>query len=361
MCPRSSERAALDQSKPGDQMATQAINYEYRLGQAAHGVSTVDEVPRLLTDTLIGSSRWAKEARRLVATHAEHDQPVILAGEPGTGKRFLARLIHQCSPYREGPFVSLTLGSTSDELTRALLFGWTELRSDDDSCGVKGLVELARGGTLYIHGLSSTAQSLTDDVIRRAEMRGIDYEAEQSVRILIGSECQSWKFFQPAPRFGVRSNDLDYERIQLPALRERPDDIETLAVHFIEHGCRQIGKELRTVSHDAVRALRGYDWPQNVRELRTLVNHLVKRSDPPQIDISILPAYVAASGGASSVVPAVEVDLDHEVKKYEIDLICGALKCSKGMQKRAAQLLRIKPTTLFMRIQRYGINVDEFK
>jgi transcriptional regulator with GAF, ATPase, and Fis domain len=70
---------------------------------------------------------------------------------------------------------------------------------------------------------------------------------------------------------------------------------------------------------------------------------------------------VATSGGASGVVPAVGVDLDREVKRYEIDLICAALKCSKGLQTKAAQLLRIKPTTLFMRIQRYGINVDEFK
>ena len=342
-------------------MAKQAINYNDQEDRAVPSFKTVDEVPGLIRDSLIGSSRWAKETRRLVAAHAAHDHPVILEGEPGTGRSFLARLIHQCSPYREGPFVSLALGSTSDELARALLFGWTRLRSDEVPCSETGLVELARGGTLYIHGLSSMAQSLTDDIIRLVEMRGIDYEGELSVRILIGWGNQSSAFYPAATRAGARSNVLDYERIQLPALRERPDDIEALAVHFSEQRCRQIGKELRAFSPDAIRAMRGYDWPQNVRELRTLVNHLVKQSDPPQIDVSLLPAYVTGSRGAKRLFPAVGLDLDNEVTRYEIDLISAALKHSHGLQNKAARLLRIKPTTLFMRIRRYGINVEDFK
>jgi DNA-binding NtrC family response regulator len=353
-------------------MATQAINYDYQVGQSGYRAATVDETHGLLAHSLIGSSGWAHEARRLVAAHAAHDRPVVLEGEPGTGKRFLARLIHQCSSYRQGPFVSLTLGSTSDQLTRALLFGRTEPRSDDDYFGVdKGIIELARGGTLYLHGLSSAAQSLIDDVMRSVHLRRADYEDGPSTRILIGRESQSSGFYSAATRSDARNNGSDrrfgflrsysdYERIQLPPLRERPDDIEPLARHFIEQRCLQIGKELRAVSDNAVRALRGYDWPRNVRELRTLINHLVKKSDPPQIDVSLLPAYVAGSDGANSV-PTEGVDLDNEVKQYEIDLIRAALKQSRGLQKRAAQLLGIKPTTLFMRLQRYGINVGDFK
>jgi DNA-binding NtrC family response regulator len=339
----------------GEQMATQAINYKHQEGKAVHSLTPVDEVPRPIRDRLIGSSRWAKEARRLVAAYAARDHAVVLEGEPGTGKRLLAGLIHQCSPYREGPFVSLALGSTSDELARALLFGWTGARSDDVLCSEKGLIELAREGTLYIHGGSSGARFLTDDIIRFVERRG------RSARIIIGRGNRSSAFYRPTASVGARRNGWDYERIQLPALRQRPDDIEPLAVHFIEQRCRQVGKELRAFSSDTMRAMRCYDWPQNVRELRTLVNHLVKQSNPPPIDVSLLPAYLAGSRGASALFPAVGLDLDNEVKRYEIDLISAALTHSHGLQNKAAQLLGIKATTLFMRIRRYGINVADFK
>ncbi|MEK6288470.1 MAG: sigma 54-interacting transcriptional regulator [Acidobacteriota bacterium] len=345
-------------------MATQTIDYTHqidRIGRIEGPLANLigDEASQvLIKDSLIGSSRWAENARRSVALFAAGDETVIFEGEPGTGKKFLARLIHQCSAYREGPFVSLSLGSTADDVARAVLFGWTPARSNDIGCCEKGLVELAHGGTLYIDGLSSCSPAWTDDLIRLIERRAVDRDGEGSVRILLGWSIQSE--FRARVTRNPRSNGLDYERIQIPPLRERPDDVEALAMHFIRQRCQQMGKELRTLSRNAMEALRGYDWPRNVRELRTLVNHLVKQSPPPSIDVPLLPAYLAGSRMANSLLPA-GLDLDDELKRYEIDLICSALRDSRGLQIKAARLLRTKPTTLFMKIRRYGIDVEIFK
>jgi two-component system response regulator AtoC len=134
-----------------------------------------------------------------------------------------------------------------------------------------------------------------------------------------------------------------------------------LAEHFIRERCSQMGKELREISPEAMKVLRRYDWPQNVKELRTLANQLVKQLTPPSIDVSLLPAYLSGMCGERRLLPASGLDLDNEVKRVEVDLICAALRQSHGLQNKAAQLLRIKPTTLFMKIRRHGIDVGAFR
>ena len=320
--------------------------------------TTEDDGSQQAGEGLIGISTWTQSARTLVAVHAAHDNTVILEGEHGTGKKLLARSIHRLSSRHEGPFVSLTLGSTSDEVARAVLFGPARERSVWGASSDNGLAEQAQGGTLYIDGLSGISPSLTDDIVQLAE-HGVDNDGDRPVRILLGRVVQSG-FGRPSAPVNSASIGLDYQRIQIPPLRERPDDIEALAVHFIKEHCEQTGRELRKISPDAMKALRAYDWPRNVRELRILVNQLVRQLSPPSIDVSHLPAYLASSCGAKSL-PASGLNLENEVKRVEVDLICAALKQSRGLQNKAAQLLRIKPTTLFMKIRRHGINVEAFR
>jgi DNA-binding NtrC family response regulator len=110
-----------------------------------------------------------------------------------------------------------------------------------------------------------------------------------------------------------------------------------------------------------MKALRAYDWPRNVTELRTLVNQVVRQLSPPSIDVAILPTYLAGPHVTDRLLPDSGLDLDNEVKRVEVDLICAALRQSRGLQNKAAQLLRIKPTTLFMKIRRHGIDVTAFR
>jgi len=312
--------------------------------------TSVDHGSELTAHSLVGVSRWTQTARLLIGVHATHDTPVILEGERGTGKRLIARLIHRLSSRHEGPFVSLTLGSTSDDVARAALFG---------PAGDKGLAELAQGGTLYIDGFSSSSTPLTDDIMRLAERRCGVHEGEIPPRILLGRVVHT-AMGRPT-EMTIARGGLGYERIQIPPLRERPDDIEALALHFIQKRCEETGKELRRISPEAMKALRDYDWPCNVTEVKTLVNQLVKQLSPPSIDVGLLPSYLAGPYAEKCFLPATGLDLDNEVKRVEVDLICAALRQCHGLQNKAAQLLRIKPTTLFMKIRRHGIDVGAFR
>ena len=319
-----------------------------------HGLTTgYDASP--LRGRLIGVSRWADTARMLVAVHAMHDNPVIMEGEPGTGKKLLAKLIHRSSSRREGPFVVLSLNSTTDQLARDILFGSPNPRSIPELLGEKGLAELVRGGTLLVDCQTEVSSSLVEGLMRIAHQPYDD--EERPVRVPLGLSNQTERLRSGTE--GVSGfTKFDYERIQIPALRERADDIVPLTEYFLRELCQRFGKETRRISPEAMDALQAYDWPRNVRELKTLLIQLVKQS--PSIDSSILPAYIKAAA-EKVYIPAAGLDLEEEVRRVEMDLIAAALRQSRGYQNKAAQLLRLKPTTLFMKIRRYGIDVEAFK
>jgi DNA-binding NtrC family response regulator len=341
-------------------MSMQVVKYNFP-SETHFAIETLaDDASQLIEKRLIGVSGWAENARRLVASHASHDNTVNLEGEPGTGKAFLAALIHQCSARREGPFVSLTFGSASADVACSVLFGSSQTLSPEEPRGEEGLIELARGGTLYVKGLSDSASSLVEHIVNLLRQSRFNNRREDRARILLGWDIQPGSHDSKVPS-DIR-NVRGFESIAIPPLRERPDDIEALIVHFVKQRCVQTRKEVRTVSSEALNALRAYDWPRNVLELRTLVSRLVNQTRPPSIDVSLLPAYVRDRNGCEAdLFPASGVDLSNEIKRREIELICAALKHSRGLQTKAARLLQIKATTLFMKIQRYGIDVEVFR
>jgi len=242
--------------------------------------------------------------------------------------------------------VPLALGSTTDEMARAILF---------DGHGDKSLLEFVQGGTLYIDGLSEISASLTEDIVRLVESQKCEAGA-RPIRIILGLTTRNGQ-----PPISAAWRGLDYEKVEIPPLRERVDDIQALAEYFIRKRCIQLNRELRKITPDAMKVLSNYDWPRNVSELKVLINQLVHQLNPPSIDVSLLPGYMASQNETDTILPAAGVDLDNEVKRIEVDLICAALKRSHGLQNKAAELLRIKPTTLFMKIRRYGIDVTAFR
>jgi DNA-binding NtrC family response regulator len=318
------------------------------------------DASQLIEERLVGVSGWAENARRLVAIHASHDNTVNLEGEPGTGKGFIAALIHRCSARREGPFVSLSLGSASEDLACSVLFGSSQRSSAEEVIDGRGLIELAREGTIYVEGLLNPASSLAGHIVNLLGESRFNNNRESRARVLVGWEIQPYSYRSIIPN-DLR-NGRDFESISIPPLRERPDDIETLATHFVRQRCQETHRELRAVSPEAINALRSYDWPRNVLELKTLVRAMVNQTRPPLIDLSLVPTFVRNRIDCDAdLFPASGLDLGDEIKRREIELICAALKHSRGLQAKAARLLHTKATTLFMKIQRYGIDVEVFR
>jgi len=294
---------------------------------------------------IIGVSSWARDARKLVAVHSTHKRVLMLEGEPGTGKKFLARMIHNASNNGNAPFVSLKLAGSSHQLADSVL---QELLSFQDECS--NTMQAHGGGTIYIEAVDEDSLYRIPGLLMKRAVH------DNNIRILIGraltSDDRDWS---------SNGEQVNCERIRIPALRCRTEDVEPLVSYYVAKICEQMGKETRAIMPDAMNALRRYDWPRNISELKLLMTRLVSRTSPPSIVASMLPRYLTGGDDTRAGLPAQGVDLTGEVERYEVSLLCAALRQSHGKQKAAAQLLRIKPTTLFMKLKRYNIDAEEFK
>ncbi|HET9532389.1 MAG TPA: sigma 54-interacting transcriptional regulator [Blastocatellia bacterium] len=304
---------------------------------------------------LIGESGWTESARRAILAHSAHTNPIIIEGEAGSGKEFIARLIHESSPRRHGPFVSISFDSVSEESVEVVLFGSTGKQANLFAEGHSGLIKSASGGTLYISGIFGVSPSLKARIahfIECAEL--IDGEDGRlnisDVRVIFGAEEAA----NPAELASLSVSDT----FKVLPLRQRREDIEPLVHYFIRRFCQELNKELREISPDAILSLCGYDWPGNVAELRGVVRDIIAKSRPPRIENTLLPVHLTSIGGLNGEsLPDTGINLAQELERIEIKLLRAALKQSHGVQYKAAQLLGLKPTTLNMKLSRYGIDV----
>lgn len=317
-------------------------------------------IPALIREHLIGVSLWADRARSVVASHAAHDNAVVLEGPSGAGKKFLARLIHNASARFEQPFVAFSCREVSPESVEAALFGSSRVSNFVHT----GLVQALGAGTLYINGVTSFTRALKEKIARFVEYRefspaGSDSVEYADVRVIIGSsDPMETAFERNDSETLIRAIN---DKLTIPPLYTRAADIESLSNHFVAEFCRQLNKEPREISDEAIAHLTHYDWPGNVSELKRIIYKMVERSKPIALDVSLLPEDLARASVAKPSIPASGIDLTCEVEQYEIALLSEALRQCRGVQNKAAQLLGIKPTTLNMKLLRFGIDVSAFK
>ncbi|MGE0129031.1 MAG: sigma-54-dependent transcriptional regulator [Blastocatellales bacterium] len=323
------------------------------------------KVEQLIKSRLVGLSHWVAHASVAVATHAGHDNPIVLAGEPGTGKEFIARLIHECSSRRRGPFVSVTCWPVIEPSLETMLFGANGANASGQISPKKGLVEMAAGGTLYLDICSSFSDSLKDRVFRLIRHREFyrskgDFIERADLRVILGSAPQ------PAlNKDGEMTNSLllnsASDKLAIPPLRERKMDIEPLSHRFLTEQCRQEGKEERELSQEAIHILRNYDWPGNVGELKRCLEFAVRQAKPPKIGSNTLPEHIINQRGFNGYsLPPSGINWQEEIRQFEKAIVCAALKKSGGVQRRAAKLLGLKVSTLNTIIKRYSIDVSSF-
>jgi len=317
----------------------------------------------LISEQLIGTSRWAKEAREAVVAHAAHDHPILIKGEPGAGKELVARLIHEGSARCQGPFVAVSCASIAEESLEAALFGWIRELPSGRNRVQRGLVEAAQGGTLYITGVTTLSDLLKTKIarlIQHQEFRRLGDQVLEGVdvRVILGAtELSGGQQEVPVLKSLTVAGVLT-----IPPLRRRKADIEPLSRHFIQQFCRRNGREPRETAPDTLDALRRYDWPGNVEELKQVVEEMAQKSRPPCLDPSLVPTHLVESSGFNTYsIPESGINLSEEMKRFERLLLCEALKQSRGKQIKAAQLLGLKPTTLNSKLMRYEIDGTAFR
>ena len=311
---------------------------------------------------IVGKSEGMRRVFDLVRLAGPSRSTILVEGESGTGKELVARAIHTHSPRSGSPFVTVNSGSMPTDLLESNLFGHVRGAFTGAVANKKGLFEVADGGSIFFDeigtiGLETQAKLLR--VIQEREFMRVGSVETQKVDVrIIAATNVDLKKMVAEGRF---RDDLYYRlcviTIAIPPLRERREDIPLLADHFVRVYASENNKPISGLHPDALRALMDYDWPGNVRELENAIERAVVLCPGGQIPLELLPDTVLEPDRADLPVRLPENGSTYKdlIEDYERRLVRTALRRTGGVQKRAAELLKLKPTTLHEIIKRLEI------
>jgi DNA-binding NtrC family response regulator len=313
---------------------------------------------------IIGKSEIMRKVFDLIRQAAPSRSNILVQGESGTGKELVAKAIHHASPRARNAFVTVNSGSLPPELLESSLFGHMKGAFTGAIATKRGLFEVADGGSIFldeIGNINLETQAKLLRVIQEKEfMRlGSVDTIKVDVRIIAATNADLHKLMAEQ-RF---REDLYYRlnviTIQLPPLRRRREDIPLLVQHFLQKYSEENKRKVREVTTEAMRILMDHGWPGNVRELENTIERAVVLCTGDRITPELLPDYLrypTRTDQPATVVPAEGISLKDAVSNYERTMILQSLELANGVQKRAAELLQVKPSTLNEMMKRLGIH-----
>jgi len=318
---------------------------------------------RYRIDGLIGRSRVMRDLFQLLETVAATSSTVLITGETGTGKELAARAIHHNSPRRANRFVAINCSAIPETLLEAELFGHARGAFTGAIGTRQGRLEQAHKGTLFLDEVGTMSPALQAKLLRVLQERefervGDAHTIKIDVRIIAATHSDLAKMVAE----GTFREDLFYRLnvipVQLPALRERREDVPLLVQHFLQKlGAEQVPPRHVTVSQDALRRLMAYAWPGNVRQLENVVERALAFSHGrTQIDVLDLGAEIqnlpASPEGSPTWFPDEGIDLERYIEGVELTLIKRSLERTQGNKVQAARLLNLKRNTLIEKLKR---------
>ena len=291
-------------------------------------------------------------ARRVAGS----DASLLLVGESGTGKGILARFIHDASPRRGGPFVTIACANVAVDLLESELFGHEKGAFTGAAEQKKGRFELADGGTILIDGVSELAPSLQGKLLRVVQERSFERLAgtktlSVNVRILSSTQAD----LEPLVAAGSFRKDLFYRlnviRLEIPPLRDRMEDVPVLADQMLRDLARRQGGSAKTLSRGALDSLMRHSWPGNVRELQNVIESATILENGTEIGPDAV--RVGGVGTPGSIAPGAGRRLS--LAQVEEQHIRDVLLSTGGNRSEAARILGINRKTLLEKRKRYGI------
>jgi DNA-binding NtrC family response regulator len=312
---------------------------------------------------IIGKSEVMRKVFDLVRLAAPSRSNILIAGESGTGKELVAKAIHHASPRARNAFVTVNSGSLPPELLESSLFGHMKGAFTGAIATKRGLFEVADGGSIFldeIGNINLETQAKLLRVIQEKEfMRlGSVETVKVDVRIIAATNADLQKLMRESHFREDLFYRLNVITIQLPPLRRRREDIPLLVAHFLDKYAEENKRKMREVTPDAMRILLDHSWPGNVRELENAIERAVVLCTADRIGPDLLPDYLrypVETEQPAMVVPAEGLSLKDAVSRYERAMILQSLEMANGVQKRAAELLNLKPSTLNEMMKRLGI------
>ena len=313
---------------------------------------------------IIGRSARMKQVFNLIMQAAPSRSTILITGESGTGKELVARAIHANSSRSDRGFVTVNSGNLPPDLLESTLFGHVKGAFTGAISPKRGLCDLADKGTLFFDEIGNIAPETQAKLLRLIQERefmrlGGMETIKVDARIVAATNCDLKEMVDD----GRFREDLFYRlnviNVNLPPLRERKEDIPPLVQHFLEKNGAENGKAGIEIKPEALDQLMDYGWPGNVRELENTIERAVVLSSGSSIGPDLIPDYIRSAPTfriPNFVVPPEGLSLKEVITSVERRLIESTLEAAGGVQKRAAELLKIKPTTLNEMIKRHEID-----
>ncbi|MFZ5434611.1 MAG: sigma-54-dependent transcriptional regulator [Calditrichota bacterium] len=308
---------------------------------------------------LIGSSQHMRELTDLIGRVAPSDSTILITGESGTGKEVVAQVIHQLSERARNEFVTVNCGALPDTLLESELFGHTRGSFTGAIKDKEGLFKVASGGTLFLDEIGDMSPALQVKLLRALQEREIlPLGATRPIKIDVRVIAATNADLDRKQKSGEFRSDLYYRLSVIPIhvypLRERKEDIMDLAQYFLDRTCKRHGLPLKRMSEDVQRLFMSYAWPGNVRELENTIERTVILSEAETISASVLPGKIQSS--ESSSFRPVQESPTGTLEEVEKQYLLRVLEETGWQKKKASEILGIDPSTIYRKLQRYGID-----
>jgi two-component system response regulator PilR (NtrC family) len=326
-----------------------------------------DAATRNSLDNIVGSSPALEKLKATIRTVAPTGSTVLIYGESGTGKELVARAVHSCSPRASEPFVSINCGAFPETLLESELFGYVKGAFTGATQNKRGLFEVASGGTIFLDEISEMSVSMQVKLLRVLQERTIrpvggTQETPIDVRVIAATN----KDLKQMIIDNTFREDLYYRvsviPILVPPLRERREDVELLANHFLKKYANAAQKSILRIRPESLETLRNFDWPGNVRQLENTIERAVAMETGEELHVDLEADQPRARAAAASSnghhppsVSAEGVDFEKYVAEIERSLIESALQQSGGVQTRAAELLKVSYRSFRHLLKKYDI------
>ncbi len=334
--------------------------------QLKNKVIPIKAQSQVIFKDIIGQGTAMRKIFRIVEKVANSDTTIMLNGETGTGKGLIARAIHKASGRKDQPFIQINCGATPEGLLESEFFGYRRGAFTGATADKAGKFEIAKGGTIFLDEIGDMSADLQVKVLRvleegEFERVGGNETIKTDARIIAATH----RDLEEEVQKGNFREDLFYRLyvipIMLPTLKERKSDIPYLVSYFIEQFALKKNSAPAKFSDDAIKILVSYSWPGNVRELKNLIERLVVLHEGEQILPEDLPEKIRVESSRDAQrkdLSGQGISFNTAVSEFEKALIISALDKTNWVKNKAAQLLKIKRTTLVEKIKRYNLEKD---
>lgn len=316
---------------------------------------------------LVGNSEPMHRIFDMIKRVAQINTTILITGESGTGKEMIAKAVHYNSDIKDRAFITVNCGAIPESLMESEMFGHKKGSFTGAIADKTGLFEAADGGTLFLDEVGELPLNIQVKLLRAIQervIRRVGGTDDMSIDVRLVTATN--RDLEAMVKEGTFRQDLYYRlnviQIKAPSLRDRRDDIELLAKHFLRKYNERLMKNVGGISDEAMKILKKYDYPGNVRELENIIERTVALEAGATILPESLPPFITTKGGERKMVSSdgIEitedgVDLDKIIGQIEKELIIKAVHAANGTKKKAAKLLGITFRSMRYRVEKYNL------